>query len=220
MATGISVVGNYSNTGNSNYIESNNISSCFYNGIEIKGGFSNSIISNSVSSNGADGILVRGGQSWSNSGQANRISQNSVSGNQGLGIDLQSNGNRYETAPTLTAVSSSNGIVTVSGHIAASSSAVTVEIFASYPTSTAYPTGSFSASANANQGDYYLGTVTLPAGTTTFSNKTFSLNGFVGTQITATATDGGTQNTSELSNMLSTVQRIRVGPPIGVGLAL
>ena len=166
-------------TGKNNTIQRNGVEGMNV-GIEVDSGASNDIVSNSIYASRADGILINGGT-------ANTISRNALYQNTGLGIDLQSQGNGDQAAPQLSgAIGSGSPSVLVSGTVKSSVDPQSVEVF---------------ASQQANEGQVYLGTVTVQPGQTSFS-QVFTLSS--GTSlVTATATDTVTGNSSAFSNAIA-----------------
>lgn len=179
-------------TGNNNTIQHNIVQDMGV-GIEVVGGSSNKIFSNTVYRSSTDGVLAKGGA-------GNTISQNILYQNAGLGIDLQSQGNGNQAAPQLSGVvGNGTASVLVSGTVKSSVDPQSVEVF---------------ASQQANEGQVYLGTVTVQPGQTSFS-QIFTLSS--GTSvITATATDTVTGNTSAFSNAASIPPIVGSGSPIGI----
>jgi len=133
--------------------------------------------------NTGDGVTVI-------SGQRNRITQNSISANGVLGIDLQSGANNGQASPVITtAVLSGTNIVITGTLTSTPSTTFTLEVFAD----TVTPGGSA-------QGQYYLGNAnvsTNAAGVATFT-ITVPVPPAGATDLTATATDPN-GNTSEFS---------------------
>ncbi len=166
-------------TGQSNSVQRNGINGMGV-GVEVVGGNFNKIFSNTVHANATDGILIKGGT-------GNTISQNLLFQNAGLGIDLQSQGNGNQAAPQLSGViGNGTASVLVSGSVSSSVDPQSVEVF---------------SSQQANEGQVYLGTVTVQPGQTSFS-QLFTLSS--GTSlVTATATDTMTGNTSAFSNAIA-----------------
>ncbi len=166
-------------TGSNNTIQHNSVEGMGV-GIEVDGGASNRIFSDTVYQSRGDGILINGGT-------GNTISRNALYQNAGLGIDFQSQGNGNQAAPQLSAaIGNGTASVLVTGTVKSSVDPQSVEVF---------------ASQQANEGQVYLGTVTVQPGQTNFS-QIFTLSS--GTAlITATATDAVTGNTSVFSNAIA-----------------
>lgn len=127
-----------------------------------------------------DGVIVAGGTQ-------NRITENSIYANQGLGIDLQLNGNNDQPAPFITGVTGSGLNTKVQGNLtAAPDTDYTVEFFFNSPT-------------DSSQGRSFMASTTVTTdadGHATFNADIPPLP--AGQFVTATATDPG-GNTSRFS---------------------
>ncbi|MEG4630803.1 SdrD B-like domain-containing protein [Microcoleus sp. AR_TQ3_B6] len=169
-------------------------------GVQITAAASNNAIGgtaagegNIIANNGNIGVAVA-------SGTGNRIQNNSIFANLGLGIDLGENGptandmgdadigaNNLQNTPVLTIATASGGSVTVAGtYNSIASTTFTLQIFANNPPGT--------------QGQTLIASIpvtTDAAGNATF-NQTFPAAVTAGQLITATATDPA-GNTSEFS---------------------
>ncbi len=179
--------GTHSNTiGSTNPSFPTTISGNVGSGVRIEGSNGNTVIGSTIGlardgtamPNTGDGITVA-------SGTGNRITENSISANVGLGIDLQGTANNSQSSPVLTSATAGSTSVQVSGSLTSTpNTTFTIEVFADA----------------SNQGRYFLGFVkatTNPAGFVSFvANVTLPPAGT--NFITATATDSN-NNTSEFS---------------------
>jgi parallel beta-helix repeat protein len=175
-------------------------------GILIDNNSSNNLIGGATS--GAGNVIALNGGAGVRvlSGTGNHISDNTIYGNQGLGIDLGPSGvtlnsqdesndgtSNWQSFPVISSVLLNGGSVTVTGTVTSSpNSTCTVEFFDNTQTD---PSGY-------GQGQLYLGVTTVTTDSNGDANfvATFNVpsNG-VGSDITATATDSN-GNTSEFSH--------------------
>ncbi len=144
-------------------------------------GGSSAAAGNTIANNGGDGVLV-------SVGVGNTITSNSIFANTGVSISLSNGGNNNLAAPSLLSASYSGGVLTVSGNFTVPTANVSyvIQIF---------------ASPSSNEGEVYLGSLTVtPAntGTQSFSFRTATSAVLSNPIITATLTDPG-DGTSEFS---------------------
>ncbi|HUV31738.1 MAG TPA: dockerin type I domain-containing protein [Acidobacteriota bacterium] len=154
---------------------------------------SNTVDLNEIAYNGTDGVAVWEDLYDNTNCDGNKITQNSIHNNGGLGIDLQNDGvtlndpgdlddkgNEEMNFPVITGASFSGGTTTITGTYEASMT--TVEVFKAQLDPTGY-----------GEGEIYLGDAVLDGGGGwTLSTTALAAGDFV----TATATDGA-NNTSE-----------------------
>ncbi len=167
-------------------------------GIYLFGGASNNTIggvdsANVIADNIKGGVILTG-----NNTLGNTISQNSIFGNGGLGIDLGNNGvtpngsgpfgpNMYQNYPVLSA-GASPGTITVTLTTGMPDTSYTIELFSS-------------GSSSPNQGQNFLTSVTVTTDSSGVATYTYTLGAEVNATypyVTATATDA-TGDTSEFS---------------------
>lgn len=183
------------NPGSGNSISGNNIYQST-NGIQLR--VSNfAMIGNTIHDNTGPGIWVR-------SGTGNRITQNSIYSNGGLGIDLDGVGvtpndpgdadtgpNNLQNYPVLTAAASFGGSTVIQGSLnSTANTTFTLEFFAN-------PSGT-------GQGKTFIGSATVATDASGNANFFVTLSATVPASetITATATDPG-NNTSEFSQPIA-----------------
>ncbi|MBC8233929.1 hypothetical protein H8E77_30645, partial [bacterium] len=135
---------------------------------------------NTIAFNGGNGVEVNGEET-----DFNKISQNSMHDNVGMGIDLVNGGNDEIAPPNITSNSLADDILTVSGDSAGADA--TVEIF--------------KADASTQEGEVFLGSLTADAdgnfiGALDVTGKRL----FVGAPLAATTTHTN-NNTSELVSL-------------------
>jgi hypothetical protein len=160
------------------------------NGVGIFGdihGFGNTIggtargAGNVIAYNGNDGVLV-------DVGTSNAIRQNSIFGNQNLGIELSRHGNQDQAAPELDSATSDGSTTTVVGTLTSlPNTSFTLEFFAT-------------PDSGPGQGERFLGSIivtTNPNGQARFT-ALLGVGVDEGQFVTATATDPDS-NTSEFS---------------------
>ncbi|MCE9567356.1 MAG: right-handed parallel beta-helix repeat-containing protein [Planctomycetes bacterium] len=161
------------------------------NGITIDGSSGNTVIGSLIGL-GRTGLAVpnTGNGIAILSGVSNLISQNSISANALLGIDLVGSANNGQAAPVLTQASELPGGIDISGTLTSTpNTTFTLQFF-----------GDTAATVGQAQGRYYLGSTTVT--TNAAGLGTFTFNGTQppsgSTFVTATATDP-LNNTSEFS---------------------
>ena len=192
--------------GSGNTVSNNRISTSNTQGIEIDES-PNTFSGNRIDANDSGGIIVNAGGSTIGPGNkildnqsfgirvaladGTRITQNSIDGTTGLGIDLAAGANNDQTSPVVTSAAGSGSNIEVQGTLtSAPSTTFTVEFFRS-------PTCNSSGSG---EGATYLGSSTEVV-TDSGGNASFDLSvpaSGSGSVVTATATDPA-GNTSEFS---------------------
>jgi parallel beta-helix repeat protein len=166
-------------------IDHNTITKNTQNGVLILNANRNSITNNTISANTNDGVKVDGGV-------FNSILTNSIFDNTNLSIELVNGGNNNQSAPVLTTASASGGMTTIMGTLqAAAATTYRIQFFSS-PASN--PPGF-------GEAESFLGETTVtttgpgPVSFTATVPVAVAANQF----LTATATDQGSNNTSQVS---------------------
>jgi hypothetical protein len=194
-ATNNHIEGNYIGTDiTSNIAIANNT------GVLINQGASNNFIGgdnvaarNLIFGNTGSGVNIQGSAST-----GNLVFSNSIFENGGLGIDLQSGANNLQSAPVLTDVESSGGIINGTLN-SISGTAFTIQFFSNTVIDL----------SNYGEGETFLGSESVTTNESGFTDISHTLSSQlpVGQFVTATATDPN-NNTSEFSHALVAFDRL------------
>ena len=143
---------------------------------------------NTIAFNGNDGVFIE-------TGTGNAIQQNSILASGRLGIELRSNGNNNQPAPTLASATSDGTTTTIVGSVHASADTTfTLEFFAN----------SVPNASGAGEGEQFLGSCVVTTDDAGDANFTATLQVPVaaGEWASATATDAD-NNTSAFAQCVS-----------------
>jgi parallel beta-helix repeat protein len=223
---GIDVVtgGNDGNTISNNLIKGNGTGGTQLAGIALRGGDNNAITGNTITENIGEGILVNSGDT------GNRISQNLIFNNGGLGVDLSNlgneagdgvspndnldpdaGGNNRQNFPVITSAIWNGANTVVQGTLNSTAGAnFDIEVFSSAVCNG--DTGGVAQADPYGEGEVYRATDNNTTDGVT-GDMTFSVSipvNLAGQSITATATNTGTNDTSEFSQCETVVGNLAI----------